>query len=228
MANENPILNQLRNLRVQVAQSSAANAARLEIVEQQERAKREGLERNTGPQSLARNMGRALPKYLVPGNLGDINKVVWPFWFTAQAPELPAAVGGTQVQASSTITVTQEACFVLMSITKTVFVKTLGPVEYTAVDADQPGAAGKTPGLSMIMTDAQSRRIFMSNPYNLDNMGSSRFPTEMPPMLFLPNSTIEMQLFNTNTVNTYVPWITFFGYRVRVEDAQQLLSLVTG
>lgn len=223
---ENPVLNQLRNLRIQVAQSSAANAARLSMVESQEKIRNEGLEKTTGPQSVARNFGRALPKYLVPGNIGDINKVVWPFWFTATAPELPAAALGTQVQSSSTITITQEACFVLMSITKAVFVKTAG--DYFYVDPEQPGAAGKTPGLSMIMTDAQSRRIFMSNPYRLDNMGSARFPTEMPPMLFLPNSTIEMQLFNTNTTNTYVPWITFFGYRVRVEDAQQLLSLVTG
>jgi hypothetical protein len=63
----------------------------------------------------------------------------------------------------------------------------------------------------------------------LDAYGLPEFPTVLnTPLMFLPNSTVEAQYSNTNNTNTYVPWITFFGYRVRIEDAHEILSLVTG
>lgn len=225
---EHPLLQQYRAIQINVDRLRASNNAREKILTEEKVIQNQGLEQVDGPQALERNIVRSLPDYLVPGNLGDINRVIWPFWFTATAPELPAAVGGTQVQALSMFTVTQEAAFILMSITKSVFIKTLQPTVYTAVDPDVSGANGETPGLSVVMTDAQSRRFFMGNPLQFDHLGYAKFPTELPPMMFLPNSTIEMQLFNTNAVNTYVPWLTFFGYRCRIEDAEMLLSLVTG
>lgn len=234
MANEtmHPLLQQLYSLRQTVGRVTAENASKSRLIGEKERLLDQNLAPTNGGASLERNMKSVLPDYLQPGNVGDVNKVIWPFWFTAQTPELPAATGGTATQSVSTFTVTQEAAFILLEVTKAVFVHTTpapGDDQFVLVDPNQPGAAAKTPGLSCIITDAQSRRQFMNSPLNFSHIGYDRFPWEFPaPMMFLPNSTIEVQLFNSNTANNYVPWLTFFGVRVRVEDAQEILSLVHG
>jgi hypothetical protein len=46
--------------------------------------------------------------------------------------------------------------------------------------------------------------------------------------MFLPNSTVEAIFSNKDAARTYVPFVTFFGYRVRIEDAQNILSTITG
>jgi len=225
--NESVLLKQYRALSVQVSSMAGANKARTDIINDQQARMNQGIGAVRDGKSLNSNFKSALPDYMVPGNLGDVNRVIWPFWFTLPAPELTAAVGGVQVQGTSTFTVTQEAAFVMTSMSKAVFSKVALPVpHYTYIDADQAGATGKTPGLSCVFSDVQSGRFFMSPPMNLDHIGYSRFPTELPPMLLLPNSTMRMQYFNSDPNNTYVPFITFFGYRCRIEDAEMLLSLV--
>jgi hypothetical protein len=63
----------------------------------------------------------------------------------------------------------------------------------------------------------------------MDMVGSPQYPSVLPtPMMFLPNSNIEITYTNENASVTYVPFITFFGYRMRVDDAQNLLSTVVG
>lgn len=226
---ENALLKQLRNLRIQTSQMAAANAARERVIQEQNVRASQNLKQVNGPQDVLANVRKFLPDYLVPGNLGDVNNVIWPFWFTAQTPELAAATPGTQVQSKSSFTVTQEAAFILLEITKAVFTHTTGPDVFTYVDADNVGATPLTPGLSLILTDAQSRRNFMPTPLVFDHVGSASFPTELPtPLLFLPNSTIEIQLFNSNQTNNYIPWLTFLGVRCRIEDAQRILSTITG
>lgn len=225
----NPVLRQLQALRSQVGNQQQMNQRLRQAVEQQEISRRQGLVDVNGPQDVFTNLKRALPDYLMPGNLGDVNKVCWPFWFTNQTPILPKASGGTQTQAKASVTITQEAAFIVTAIMKSVFIYDSNAGTYTYVDAGQVGATPLTPGLSMNVIDAQSSRNFMSSPLQLDNIGYAAFPTELPtPLMFLPNSIIETQLFNSNASNNYVPWITFLGVRCRIEDAQQILSLVTG
>ena len=227
LMNQNPILKQVQALRVRVAQQAAANKVRADTLKAEEARARQGIEPTTGPESLSRNMKRVLPSYLMPGNIGDVNRVIWPFYFTATTQELPAAVGGTASQGTGTITVTQEAAFVVMQLSKVVFRRVAGPpVEYEYVDPTDSNATN-TPGLSMVIQDSQSRRVFMNNPIDFEHIGGPEFPWELPtPILFLPNSTIQLQYFNSNAAETYVPWVTLFGYRVRMEDASQILSLV--
>ena len=47
------------------------------------------------------------------GNVGAINRIVWPFWFTFTAPQL-----GPNVTSQGFTTVTQEAAFVWMAYSK--------------------------------------------------------------------------------------------------------------
>lgn len=234
MSNQNlldrhPILQQARALKIKAEQMRAANATRLRMVESEEKRVRQGINAVNGPRDVAGNLRNHLPEWLAPGNVGDVNKVYWPYFFQPSSVEMAPASGGVQSTGSMSFSVTQEAAFVLMAITSTVFKKTTGPLQYTAIDPETTGANGKAPGLSFILADAQSRRQFMPSPLAFDHIGGSRFPFELQtPMLFLPNSTVMIDLYNTDTTNTYVPWLTFFGYRVRIEDAEQLLSLVSG
>lgn len=222
-------LQKLANLQVQIAQMSAANQVKKAQLDIKNAAMRQGTVPVNGPQDVQTNLRNILPDYLMPGNLGDVNKVCWPFWFTNITPNLPAAIDDTQSQASATVTITQEAAFIICSFTKGVFVRDPDTGFCTYVDPAAPGAAGLTPGLSMTLTDAQSSRVFMSKPMDFDTIGYSQFPTELPtPLMFLPNSIIQTQLFNSNPDLEYIPFVTFFGVRCRIEDAQRIMSLVTG
>lgn len=164
---------------------------------------------------------------LMPGNIGDINKVVWPFWFTFSAPEL--AAGGTSSNAS--FTVSQEAAFIWMSFSAAVFLRSgAGPnYVYTHIDTSDESAAGNINNLNIVFRDAQSSRVFQRNPMPIEAFGSPQYPTVLrSPVMFLPNATVEVQYTNNDTTNVYVPFITFFGYRVRIQNAENILSLVTG
>jgi hypothetical protein len=178
------------------------------------------------PFELEKRLLNARLGNLMPGNVGDINKIVWPFWFTFNAPVLSPGTSST-----ATFTVSQEAAFIWMSFSKAVFLRTGTAPNwtYTAIDPNDESAAGDADGLNVIFRDSQSSRTFQRNPMPLDAYGLPEFPTVLnTPLMFLPNSTVEAQYSNTNNTNTYVPWITFFGYRVRIEDAHEILSLVTG
>ena len=170
---------------------------------------------------LANHM-RQLPAAMRPGNVGAINRVIWPFRFTGTAPEL--SPGGTSAQSFTTIT--QEAAFVMMAYTKAVYKRSgvAGSYVYTFVDSLDESAAGQVDGLSFTMKDSASTRTFHNKPMEIDHVGGGEFPSVLPtPIMFLPNSTIELTYQNNHATDTLVPFITFFGYRVRLDEAQSLL-----
>lgn len=158
-----------------------------------------------------------------PLNVGDLNRTVWPFFFTFRSGEVAPAR-----TLSTAFTVTQEAAFIWMAYTKAVFLKDGTRMKYLDPQEDTK-ADGEANGLEFVFRDAQSSRTFMSKPLAIDHVGWSRNPTVLStPILFLPNSTVEAIYTNKDASRTYVPWVTFFGYRVRIEDAQSILSTITG
>lgn len=179
--------------------------------------------RNGSP-DMYRNIKSNIPTSLMPGNVGDINRVLWPFWFTFSAPELVP-----NQTASASFSVTQEACFIAMAYSKVVFKKTAGPI-YTAIDpAQEDPAVGDANGLKFQFRDGSSSRVFSRTVVPLDAFGDPRFPAVFQtPIMFLPNATVECVYSNSDAAATYVPWITMFGYRVRLENAEQILSLIEG
>lgn len=184
---------------------------------------RQGLPTQQSASGLKETLDRALPATLRPGNVGSINRVIWPFWFTFSAPEL-----APNSSSQGFVTITQEAAFVMMSYSKAIYKKTAGPV-YTYVDPNDYTSAGSVDGLKFTLKDAQSTRTFHNSPLEIDTVGVPEFPSVLPtPILFLPNSTIEITYQNDNASDTYVPFVTLFGYRVRIEDAQRILSTVVG
>lgn len=178
-----------------------------------------------GPQSLQHNLAQGLSSKLMPGNLGDINKIAWPFWFTSTKATCPpnTAINGN-------VTVTQEAAFIALSYTKAVFLEETGsPGQYQYIDPNQPDDSGKSNGLTFLLRDSQSSRQFMNRAIDINQIGFWKYPTVLPvPQLFLPNSNIEFTFQNNTNDLTYRPYISIFGLRVRIDHAKDILSTVTG
>lgn len=181
-------------------------------------------ENDLAQKQMALDRLKKLPFYLAPGNVGDVNRVIWPFWFGTVRADVAASPAAS---VSTSFSVTQEAAFVAMSYTKAVFLKTAGPFNVSYLDPTYTNGAGKATGLSFRFRDAQSTREFMQAPIDIDNFGNPLFPTKLPsPMLIMPRATIEVG-FDNASANDYVVFLSFFGYRIRLEDAQNILSTVS-
>jgi len=216
-------LNQLLKLRDQVQRREAYLDAKAKALNAQERRLAAGMVPNMGAADLEANLKNNpnLDNGMVPGNVGAINRVIWPFYFTTSFITL-----APQTTINTGFTITQEAAFIWMSYTKVVYELT-GGTDYTYVDPDQAGATSIAPGLSFTIHDSQSGRDFDNFPINLDGVGNPRWPTMFPkPTMFLPNSNIQISFNNSDVAKTYCPRITAFGYRIRIDDAQNILSLV--
>lgn len=219
-----PLVMQARRMR----ERNEADAKRLAVREahlrSDEAAASQGLLPGDTAQQLKANIDASVPPYMAPGDIGGVYRSIWPFWFTFPAPRLEPNQNSTV-----SFTVTQEAAFIFMSMTKAAFIETAGPFNLTWVNPDDETAAGLTPGLKWTLRDAQSTRLFTQNPVDLDHVGNPRWPTVMPsPVFFLPNSVVEFSHFNTHPANIYIPFVTFFGYRIRIQDADKMLSTVSG
>jgi len=181
----------------------------------------------SGAAGLHNELNQALPDKLKPGNVGDINKIIWPFWFTFTAPVLPINTGS-----NGFVTITQEAAFIWMSTSKTVFKRTGAAPNYvyTAIDGANPDDdLSSANNLTVSIRDAQSSRVFMGSPIEIDDIGPANEPSVLPtPQFIMPNATIECAFQNNHASNVYVPWITLFGYRIRIENAENLLSTIFG
>ena len=184
---------------------------------------RQGQMPNNSAQQLDYNARRSLSPLLTPGNIGDINSVIWPYFFPTDIPNTPIGVNESFPTGFS---ITQEAAFIFMSFNKVVYlVEGEGDEEswtYLDPDAGQPSA----PGLTFTLRDGSSTRQFFNTPMNTDAYGNPRFVTKFPrPVMLLPNQVMQITFANSHPTNRYVPIITAFGYRIRIEEAQKLLSL---
>lgn len=220
MAEENPmstLLQRLRATQIANARLQAANQQRIEILKAEE-SKQQAVAAMKADKQFMNSQ-------YAPGNVGDLSNVLWPFYFTFPASELAP---GTTTQ--TTITITREAPFILMSFTKAIFLKTsVMPPEYTYIDPDDESSGGSAPGLTFTLMDSVSKRQFTDRPIEIDHVGHPRFPLVLPtPQFILPNGNMQILWANANNADTYVPWMTAFGYRIRYQEAQEILSTVMG
>ena len=217
----------LQQLQQQVVSLSSLVSSKANSIQQRETLLKQGQLPAMGVQALEKNLRRNLGPMLAPGNVGDINSVIWPYFFTTGNPidiGGPGPIGPTQTFQTG-FSVTQEAAFVMMSFTKTVYISNGGSLGYLTPSDEAPSA----PGLTFTITDGSSSRQFFNSPMKMDMYGNPRFPTKWPrPIMFLPNQNVQVSFANAHPVNSYVPLITAFGYRIRMEAAQSLLGLVYG
>ena len=215
---------QKRDMQRWVERQEALLDVKRKQVEADEARIRQGLVKTNSAESMKTNLNISLPAHLVPGNVNELNKVIWPFFYKTDKLELAPNVNGR-----TSFTVTQEAGFTWMSYTKTVYLKDAITSVLTYVDPEDTSAAGEANGLTFTLRDSASTRQFHDKAMFLDHVGSPRFPTVLPtPVFILPNGNYEASIINSHPTNIYVVYMTFFGYRVRIDDAQHILSLVYG
>lgn len=168
---------------------------------------------------LARNLRGALPEHLVPMNVGGYNTVAWPFWFQVDFnfgtnPTLTATTTQTQ-----SYQVTQEAAVILLGISRF---------------SDAYSGAGDLGPWTMTIRDRQSSRQFNDRPIPLQMIGTQARPTRLPTgLLLMPNAFMDVTMatwltgaLSMTTVGEARHQFSFFGLRVRVEDAEKVLSSV--
>ena len=217
------LLQRLQQLERSVAVQKGMNDRKEQELKVLESRLSQGLQPNGSVQQLQSNLGKSKANFLVPGNVGDINKVQWGFWFSTPFVRIDPGVN-----IRTQFTVTQEAAFTYMSMTKAVYDLDTVTNEITYIDPDEP-ALGDSQGLSWILRDAQSSREFMNIPQSLDMVGNPRWPSVLPtPYMFLPNSIVEFNLINNHPTNVYIAQVSLFGYRLRIENSQNILSTVYG
>ena len=174
-----------------------------------------------GFQSIAQlrdNLKNSLPSYMNPSNVGNINQVAWFFYEQVNFdfgvnPTLTPATRQTQ-----SFQVSQEAALLMMAVSRTYS-------SYTT--------AGDLGPWQIDFRDRQSSRQFNDLPIPIQTIATKGNYSVLPtPMLLMPNAffDVTMTTFATAqaTVGTSSHQFSFFGYRVRVEDANQVLGTIFG
>lgn len=185
-----------------------------------------------GGRELQQKFSRGILDGIQPGNIGDINRVIWPFAFQFQSANgqvLDIAPGQSQ---TLSFTVTQEAGFLMRTISHSTFRRIPVSSDLQYVDPYYFDEGANSPnGLTYTMQDATSSRLFTGSLQGRSNkeislLGNANFPSIYPSTVFLlPNQTMLLNLTNSG-FETYKSFITVWGYRIRVEDAQKILSTV--
>lgn len=182
---------------------------------------------NSDQMSLKDNLEKILPPHLVPSNVGHLNSVAWPFYYTVEfnwgeqfgaGGVNPVLTPNTQI--ISSFKVTEEAAFLWDSWSR---------------HADDYTTAGALGPYQLQVEDRQSSRKFQNEtPIPLQAIGQKSWPTVLPiPMLIMPNAFIDVTMstflqsgVSQNTQGNGFHAITFYGYRFRIEDADLVLSSI--
>lgn len=171
-------------------------------------------------QVMRRSMQGVLPAYMMPGNVGGINEVCWPFYF-----QIEFDLGDDPTIIDSTFTknffqVDQEAALLLMSMSRA-----------HNTSAGNLSATQNAP-LQVEVIDRQSSRRFNSAPVPLQMIGFNSCPSVLPtPMYIPPNDFIDVQVSGIPaTAQAFTGsgkfQLSFFGYRIRTEDTAKVLSTI--
>lgn len=167
--------------------------------------------------NLAEHLKQVLPAHLLPGNVGNIDKVAWQFFFpvTFDFGLNPTYTTGTrQVQSFQ---VTNEAAFLLMAVGRKAWDNTI---------------ASDLAPLQIEIRDRQSSRQFNDRPIPIQNIGKKSRATKLPtPMLVSPNAFIDVTMTSWVQADMVTAGIGkmelyFFGYRVRGEDMNKLYATI--
>lgn len=163
---------------------------------------------------------------LIPKNVGGLNHVAWPFWYTvdfdlSQTNDWPNLTSNTRQTRS--FQVSQEAAFLMMGIIR---------------HAEDYNDAGDLGPLTIEFRDRQSSRFFNDAPIPIQMFGQKGYYSYIAvPMILLPNAFFELSMGtlladgvsqNVPGGSTGVHTFTVSGYRIRVEDAHKVLSSIFG
>lgn len=168
-------------------------------------------------------MSNRVPDLLTAGNMSDVNKIIWPFTFSTGFMRTNV----NKLSEQRVMRITAEAGFVALKIVKTVYERIdLGGGNYTYEQVNfRQGQRAEDLRISWV--DTASDRGFQQKPMSINHLGDAFFPTKFYSRPFImPSSSILFQLDAGANTNDYFTNISLIGYRVRVEDAKGLFTLV--
>lgn len=161
---------------------------------------------------------------LVPGNVGHLNEVTWSFNHQVDfnLSELSGWPSFTRASSQTkSFQVSQESAVLLTGVSR---------------HANDYSVAGDLGPWLMEIRDRQSSRFFNNSPVPIQTIAQKGFITPLPvSMLVMPNAFIDVTLSNflsdgvTQTAvgeTTGVHQFSFHGYRIRIEDAEKVLSSI--
>ena len=160
-------------------------------------------------------LARKLPSYLMPGNVGGYNKVTWPFWQTVTIDLGTDPTYGPNTKGEGEFRVTADAALLMSAIYR------------KAYTYDR---AGELSCLQLRIIDAQSTRQFSDNPIPIQAIGGRSHPAIFPtPQLILPSARLRFELSSwlladQATTGSGKHQFVVFGYRIRMEDYESILS----
>lgn len=172
------------------------------------------------PQKLKNKMVHGLPSHLVPGNVGNLYDVTWPFWYTVNFDFGTDPTISTSLRDTKSFSVSQEAAFILLGISRS--------------SDEATSTAGAYGPWQINFQDRQSSRKLNDLPIPFQMLGSKANITPLPTgYLIMPNAFIDVEMSGSNTI----PFVTsgeakhqimFHGVRIRVEAADKILSTIYG
>lgn len=175
---------------------------------------------NNNVKTLQGSLQALLPNYMVPGNVGGLNEVTWPFYFSINIDFGANPTFSSNTYAKGSFQIDQEAAFILQSITRTHSTNAAGQ------------AATMNAPIQIDLIDRQSSRRFSNDPIPLQMFGTESLASILPTGMYIqPNAFLDVsangimedgQQFNGSGQFT----LTFFGYRIRTEDAGKVLSTI--
>lgn len=202
----------------EIQQTRANNRAReRSLVDRVQKLKSQPLVSRQG--DLKANLLKILPKHMAPGNVGDINEVLWPFWFPFDFDFGTNPTFTINSRLSEIVQIDQEAGFLLTHISR---------------DHVDPGPSGYQAPLQATIRDLQSTRQFNSEPIPIQMIGFKAQPTYLDtPHFFLPNARIQMDLSCWLPVgDTFAVQgsgehqFVLGGYRIRNKNAAKVIASI--
>jgi hypothetical protein len=168
------------------------------------------------------NMGlldqiKSLPARMQPSNVGNIDKVTWPFWYSLTFDFGTNPTYGPLTRQVQSFQISNEAAFLLNAI---------GRKPWDSTNA------GDLAPLQIELRDRQSSRQFNDRAIPIQNIGKKFLKSELPtPMLLAPNAFFEVTmtswlLANQACVGVGKHEIYFYGYRIRAEDMKKTYSAI--
>lgn len=163
------------------------------------------------------NLSKIIPPHLMPKNIGDLNGVLWDFFFTTTLDFGIDPTFDHNSKATDQFRVDQEASFLLMGFFHTYH---------------DNGKAGREAPITITLRDAQSTRQFNDQAFPIQNIGEGGLPTKFEtPLLFAANATVFVEATcwipspdSMITAGNGKHEITFFGLRVRDADNVKVLA----
>lgn len=169
--------------------------------------------------NLAEYLNGTVPPKLRAGNVGNIDKVTWQFWYPLVFDFGINPTYSTSTKQVKAFQVSNEAAFLLMAIGRKAWDDTI---------------ASDLAPLQIELRDRQSSRQFNDRPIPLQMIGKKSRRTVLPtPMLIAPNAFLDATM--TSFVQADMPTVGigkhelyFFGYRIRGEDMNKMYASIFG